>query len=70
MERIKVGDTVRIRSGPAAGASGIVTRISRGRAQVVNLYHGTSYSASLQDLESIGPGADPEEERPPHKNPK
>ena len=50
---LKTGDTVKVIAGPAAGASGIVTRISNGNALVINLYKGTRYSANIEDLKKI-----------------
>lgn len=56
MEKVQVGDTVLIIAGPAAGSSGIVTRIRRGQAQIVNLYQGTRCKAGIKDLEIMEPG--------------
>lgn len=47
---IRPGDTVRIVSGAAAGVKGIVSRISKGTARVVNLFHGV-YEVPVSCLE-------------------
>lgn len=48
--QIRPGDTVTIRSGPAAGTTGIVSAISEGQAHVIDLFHG-SYDVPVSDLQ-------------------
>jgi ribosomal protein L24 len=48
--QIRPGDTVTIRSGPAAGTTGIVSAISEGRAHVIDLFHGV-YEVPVSCLE-------------------
>ena len=48
--QIRPGDTVTIRSGPAAGTTGIVSAINEGQAHVIDLFHGVS-DVPVSDLQ-------------------